>query len=478
MEHYVKFMRGSMTAFNKIPPKDRNEDTLYFITDVDNNVSLYLGNKLISSGEVDINLNNFSLDSLLDVSISNGLENNTLLIYKITDDGEGIWTNIPFNDDSLRFIGANSVSSGRAGFVPPPPEAGMTNLFLRSDGQWASIPTGDQGFFTPDGYSIDIYNNQFSLKNYGKKYYRYDEQLKEFIPQEVNNNYPWKEGLEPRVVKENNQFILGWFEPISEEILNLKNNFDELENFFNDLKAVVGDKENNSGLFFELNKTEDSLKNEIDLKISQALLSIGSLKRVIVSSIDDIDIQAEDSEQYIYMIADENSINGIDRYQEYVVINFDGVKQIERLGTWETNLDNYVQKNDLLFSTLDEINFEVKDKKLILKDISISKITNLENILNSINYEDGKTLSSNDFTDDLFNKLSNILEINSVNENEFEIKNNQLNILSIQPNQVNGLSVLLEEKVSINRLETELNSITSKIENVERRLIWVDLDEE
>ena len=61
MEHYVKFMRGSMTAFNKIPPKDRNEDTLYFITDVDNNVSLYLGNKLISSGEVDINLNNFSL---------------------------------------------------------------------------------------------------------------------------------------------------------------------------------------------------------------------------------------------------------------------------------------------------------------------------------------------------------------------------------------------------------------------------------
>ena len=403
-------------------------------------------------------------------------------MYRVDGDGQGAWINVPFNDEGLKFIGANSLSSGKSGLVPAP-EEGMTNLFLRSDGQWASIPVGDQVLLTPDGYSIDIYNNQFSLKNYGKKYYRYDEVLKEFILQEVNNDWPWKEGLEPRVVKENGQFILGWFEPVSKELLELKNNFEELEISFNNLKTLVGSDQDNSGIFFELNKklnkNETYLKDEIDLKISQALLNIGSLKRVIISSIEDINLSAGDAEQYIYMIAVENLDNEINKYQEYIVINVNGIKQIEKLGTWETNLDNYVQKDDLLFSELDDVSFYVQDKKLTLKDISISKITNLENILNSkVDYEDGKILSSNDFTDELFDKLSNLLNINSINENEFEIKNNQLNILSIQPNQVNGLSVLLEEKVSLSNFEAELNSITSKIDGVERRLIWVDLDEE
>ena len=39
------------------------------------------------------------------------------------------------------FVGANSTSKGVAGLVPVAPKEGATNLFLRSDGQWAEIVT-------------------------------------------------------------------------------------------------------------------------------------------------------------------------------------------------------------------------------------------------------------------------------------------------------------------------------------------------
>ena len=68
MANYVKFMRGTLAAWNKLPIENRNSDTLYFIADADDaEALLYLGNKLIAGGSADVSA--VTLDDLSDVVI-------------------------------------------------------------------------------------------------------------------------------------------------------------------------------------------------------------------------------------------------------------------------------------------------------------------------------------------------------------------------------------------------------------------------
>lgn len=79
LEHYVKFVRGTYGAYNKITTKD--DDTLYFIYNEDTNESaLYLGSRKIASAEGET-ISESSIDALADVLISEGLTDKSLLVY-------------------------------------------------------------------------------------------------------------------------------------------------------------------------------------------------------------------------------------------------------------------------------------------------------------------------------------------------------------------------------------------------------------
>lgn len=78
--NYVRFQRGTLAAYNILIEKNLIDDnTLYFIySDKNSNVgSLYMGNKLISGGE--INTVTSSLNDLTDVVVS-GAETNSFLV--------------------------------------------------------------------------------------------------------------------------------------------------------------------------------------------------------------------------------------------------------------------------------------------------------------------------------------------------------------------------------------------------------------
>lgn len=123
-------MRGTPEAYAKITP---DVDTLYFISETDGTEGvLYLGNKIIG-GSSSIDFNNFSIDALKDVLITEGLTDKSFLMYQADLEN---WTNISFNE--LLFVGATQNSSGISGLVPPP-ALGQTNLFLRSDGKWIAM---------------------------------------------------------------------------------------------------------------------------------------------------------------------------------------------------------------------------------------------------------------------------------------------------------------------------------------------------
>lgn len=135
MSNYVKFKRGTPSAYEtllKNPLKLPDSDTLYFISETDSDEGvLYLGTKKI--GGSSINFNDFSIESLKDVAISENLTDKSILVYSEKDES---WVNIDFN--SLTFVGSTTQSSGLGGFVPAPGE-NEVDLILCSDGTWKSV---------------------------------------------------------------------------------------------------------------------------------------------------------------------------------------------------------------------------------------------------------------------------------------------------------------------------------------------------
>lgn len=126
MVNYVKFMRGTPTAYQAC---DKKSDTLYFISEQDSNEGvLYLGAKRIGGDGSSVDFSNFSLANLTDVALENELTNRSLLVY---NSKENRWENQKIED--LLFSKASS------GFVPQPPAQGSGDLFLKSDGTWSVI---------------------------------------------------------------------------------------------------------------------------------------------------------------------------------------------------------------------------------------------------------------------------------------------------------------------------------------------------
>lgn len=123
---YVKFIRGTPTAFEKLNPK--STDTLYFISEAGASTGkLYLGSKLISGGEASI--------SELGQIIINAVKGNDILVY---DAEKGAWVNKAVTDVVSEMVGASDSMDGRAGLVPRP-ISGDQDKVLTGAGRWESV---------------------------------------------------------------------------------------------------------------------------------------------------------------------------------------------------------------------------------------------------------------------------------------------------------------------------------------------------
>lgn len=292
-------------------------------------------------------------------------------------------------------------------------------------------------------------------------------------------------------------------------------------------------------------------KSEVDTKIAAA----DHLKRKIVESVDQIDKNAEDAMQYIYMVPtgleeDQN------KFYEYMVLELAGQRIIEKVGSWEVDLSDYVKKEVLakeLAKKVDVVegsrliteaeaskwneseknfiasvssDFTVSgERELSLNDLAISKVSGLQEALNSkINTDDTRLLSEadksklekltvneagnlvvegkidvtnvnnlttwlaekagttaglseNNFSNDLYNKLNGLLNIKSVNIDELIVSDEgQLGIVAVDNSKVTGLADLLsakastdsvaEVKTSLSTLQDSLNAMTTTVDKL------------
>lgn len=134
LANYVKFLRGTPSAYAALTPKDK--DTLYFITAVDATVGkLYLGDILVA-GNVTADGTNLidSLGELIDVNLQ-GLQSGQVLGY---NGAEWIPMSLPEAITVSVMTGATATEDGSSGLVPAP-KAGDQDKFLRGDGAWVTI---------------------------------------------------------------------------------------------------------------------------------------------------------------------------------------------------------------------------------------------------------------------------------------------------------------------------------------------------
>ena len=348
--NYVRFYRGSPEAYAK---ELKNNDTLYFVYSSDSNKgSLYLGDRLISG-----NISNIT--DLEDLIITE-LQDKQILQYDIA---QSAWVNKSIRDAIGIMVGASEDSQGSIGLVPAP-GIGQQNLFLKGDGNWASIATDDKTITTTT-------DNVLTLKDFGTKYYHYieatgSEETGDFVPahyeaQIVDDTHPWVEGLEPKVVNDKGNLIIGWFEPntitvdgLSNSINNLSNQVNRNTQSISNITQQLSDKANSSDVY---------TKTETNDLIAEKVASASHLKREVFNTILQAtafaESHAETADQYIYMVLNPDSNNENDKYDEYLYVN----GSLEKVGSWVVDLSQYVKK---------------EEGKSLVSDTEIAKLATVE----------------------------------------------------------------------------------------------------
>lgn len=134
LANYVKFLRGTPTAYNNLAQKD--SDTLYFVAEKDATTGkLYLGEVLISGSLNEEGVAKY-LSELSDVDTSGAVQNSILGF----DSAAQKWVVMDVNDlvNVSLMSGATAEADGASGLVPAP-AVGQEDYYLSGDGTWKPL---------------------------------------------------------------------------------------------------------------------------------------------------------------------------------------------------------------------------------------------------------------------------------------------------------------------------------------------------
>lgn len=257
---------------------------------------------------------------------------------------------------------------------------------------------------------------------------------------------------------------------------------DEQNIIISNIRAVnvISDEDNRFVSDEQISTWNESITSIINRISNIESNSLHHLERKQVSSIDEIDVNAENADKYVYLVPNTGQTD--DSFDEYMVVN--GI--IEKIGDWEVDLSEYVKITDLItkldkkvdkqenarlmletegiklesiqngaqVNVIDGIDlnqFHINENKtLSLRDIAIDKVTGLKDILDKkVDKIDGKGLSTHDLTDAILEKINK----------------SQENI--IEAIQINGIKIPINEKVVNikNALIDQAGVVKSSIDN-------------
>lgn len=233
-----------------------------------------------------------------------------------------------------------------------------------------------------DEHTIVLKDNALALHDFGVAYYKYvpavgdvaahyDRVVVGDTDPDTGATYEWKNGLEPKVVIEDGEAVLGWYEPnpttmegVSANIASLQNSIDAINGDIDKLEKADDDLE--AGVAAINTKLKDVYtKTETDSAIAAAVSAADHLKREVVTELPAADAADPNT---IYMIASGLTADA-NKYYEWMVIN----GTWEQIGSWEVDLSDYAKQSDV-----DNKVDKVPGHSLV-SDEDIAKLATIEN---------------------------------------------------------------------------------------------------
>ena len=360
-----------------------------------------------------------------------------------------------------------------------------------------------------DNKSIEVADGVISMYNFGKYYYKYipavkDEETGEVITAadyrktEVSDTDVWAAGLEPKVVSEDGELVIGWFEPnpttaegVQDQVVAIQGTVSDLDDQLNkegglvdqveDLQKEIGHAATEAGndatgLYAELDKKANAAdvytKSETDTAIATAVNAADHLKRKIVEKYEDIQTYIDghdDADRYIFMVPTVYVYTSeSNKYDEYIVLKSTEedntiVYTIEPVGSWAVDLANYVSETELADYLKTYYNQEQVDKLLEAYATTVALESKLEKYYT---IEQLSTVLDGYYTDD---EIDALLAANIYNKTEIDSKFNDY----YTKTEANGL---LDDKVSKEDgkslvSDTEIAKLATVKENAEENYI-------
>ena len=400
-----------------------------------------------------------------------------------------------------------------------------------------------------DNVSIENIGGVLQLKDFGTGYYAYIPAVKDKETDEIitPSTYKYTEGfisgLEPRIIAdEDNNLCLAWYEPgaetvedIAANIEDISKSLDNLNQVINaenglsnqikslqtqtnqistDLESVKSNKADANSVYtkdeidesFENIYTKEEINNsfnnvytkeETNVEIGKAVAAADHLKRVIVENEDEIInsyFDKEDYDTYIFMIPtglEEDS----NKYNEYLIVDIDGMKAIEKVGSWEVDLKAYAKKEEIGYAegsrlitnseaikltsieegaqknyitSVDENNFSVKNGMLQSEGLKavIADVGNLNNVINGYIDNNGEQVSG---------LVATVSELTAA---VASLEQTNANLSNIYVKKILFNSTIQELTSLITNKETNIINLTTRVDGIEKHLIWYDIENE
>lgn len=223
-----------------------------------------------------------------------------------------------------------------------------------------------------DNKSIEVSSGIIGMHDFGKAYYQYiaetEDEEAHYEKVEVSTDNPWKAGLEPKVVTENSELVIGWFEPnpttiegINDQVTAVQGSVKDLE----DALGIPGDENTEAtGIYKEIDDVEADVKELTDT-IGTKEDSLTESTDTLWGHVNDLTNKVENIEVPVEGVAADDKILSLtDKLISATLsLSYDSVKKEIKL----------VGKDDADLGTIDATPF-IKDG--MLNDVSYNPDSN------------------------------------------------------------------------------------------------------
>ena len=162
-----------------------------------------------------------------------------------------------------------------------------------------TIPMGDDK-------SIEVVNGKIAMHDFGTAYYEYVPEEKDdegnvtreasYVKVTVSEEKPWKAGLEPKVVTEGGQLVIGWYEPNPTTIEGVNDQVTAVQGTVADLEVSVGtpsaEGQEATGLYKEVEDVQADVEELTD-SVGSAEDSLSEDVNTLWANVNDHSIRIE-----------------------------------------------------------------------------------------------------------------------------------------------------------------------------------------